>query len=161
MKIIIKNKFFSLRGSSNVEDESGRALFQVKGKFFTFTAEKELYDMNGKLLYTIRNKFFNWWYPSAYICDANGNKLARIKRNLSIKHDYSIEGINSDIRLDGTFWGYTSKVYRDNKFIGTLKKEFWAMRDYFTLEVEDGEDAAFLVALVIALDNIQDKAERS
>ena len=37
MELVVKNKFFSLGGSSKVLDENGADAFIVKGKFFSIS----------------------------------------------------------------------------------------------------------------------------
>ncbi|MCH5152330.1 MAG: LURP-one-related family protein [Clostridiales bacterium] len=158
MKIIVKNKFVSWGGSSIVEDEAGNQLYQVKGKAFSWHKKKTLLDMNGNVLYRIRNKWPTFLLHSAYICDKDGNKLCKVKANLSFKHGYVIQETNEDIQVHGYILS-GMQVSRNGVYIGTVTKEFWALRDYFVLDVLDGQDPTFLIALVIAIDNIQDKSQ--
>ena len=157
MKIIVKNKFVSWGGSSIVEDESGRSLYSVKGDAFSWTREKTLLDLNGNVLYRIRNKWPTVFLHSAFICDRDGNKICKVKQNLSFKQNYVIEETRDNIQVNGYILN-GMQVSRNNQYIGTIKKEFWALRDYFVLDVPDGQDPTFLIALVIAMDNIQDKS---
>ena len=157
MKIIVKNKFVSWGGSSKVEDASGNALYRVKGKAFSWTRKKTLLDLNGNVLYRIRNKWPTVFLHSAFICDRDGNKICKVKQNLSFKQNYVIEETRDNIQVNGYILN-GMQVSRNNQYIGTIKKEFWALRDYFVLDVPDGQDPTFLIALVIAMDNIQDKA---
>ena len=158
MKIIVKNKFVSWGGSSIVEDESGRQLYSVKGDAFSWTRQKTLLDLNGNVLYRIRNKWPTVFLHSAYIYDKDGNKLCKVKQNLSFKHGYIIEETNENIQVHG-FILNGMQVSRNGVYIGTVTKEFWALRDYFVLDVLDGQDPTFLISLVIAIDNIQDKSQ--
>lgn len=157
MKIIVKNKFVSWGGSSKVEDASGKALYRVKGKAFSWTRKKTLLDLNGNVLYRIRNKWPTFILHSAFICDKDGNKICKVKQNLSFKHNYLIEETRDSIQVNGYILN-GMQVTRNNQYIGTIKKEFWALRDYFVLDVPDDQDPTFLIALVIAMDNIQDKS---
>ena len=160
MKIIVKNKFVSWGGSSQVEDEAGKPLYQVKGKAFSWRRKKYVQDLNGNLLYEIRNKWPTWFLHSAYIYDAQGNKVCKVKQNLSFKKGYIIDETQDDIQVNG-FILNGMQVSRNRQYLGTVTKEFWALRDYFVLDVLDGSDPTFLIALVIAIDNIGDKAQGS
>ncbi|MCM1043801.1 MAG: LURP-one-related family protein [Corallococcus sp.] len=157
MKLQIKNKFTSLRGSSVVKDENQNDICQVKGKFFSITKKKKILDANGNLQYIVRNKWFNFLLHSAYIYDANKNKVAKVKRKLSMKQNYIVEGYQDEIRVDGTFIGYSMEVYKDEILIGSIKRQI-NLVDSFILDVAEDKDAPFLIALVIAIDNIQDNA---
>lgn len=160
MKLYIKNKLISLRGSSSVTDESGNDVFVVKGTFFTFTHKKRIKDADGKLLYKVRNKWFNFFTHSAYIYDGEGEKVAKVKRKFGFKNVFVVEGYSDEISVEGDFLSWTLDVYRNGEQIGTVRREF-ALTDSFVLETETEDDAAFMVALVIAIDNIGDKIANS
>ena len=159
MKIIVKNKFVSFGGSSKVEDQAGNQLYRVKGKVFSWTRKKTLLDLDGNVLYRIRNKWPTVFLHSAYISDKDGNKICKVKLNISFKQAYVIEDTVDDIRVNG-FILNGMQVSRNGQYIGTITKKFWSLRDYFELDVLDGQDPTLLIALVIAMDNINDKSQR-
>lgn len=49
MKLFIKNKLTSIKGSSKVTNENNEEIFKVKGKFFSISRKKKIYDMQGNL----------------------------------------------------------------------------------------------------------------
>lgn len=159
MKIIVKNKFFSWGGSSKVEDENGKALYTVKGKVLSWTKKKTLKDLDGKVLYRIRNKWPTFLLHSAYIKDGDGNKICKIKQTFfNFQNMYKIQQCDDDIQVEGYILS-GMRVTRNGEYIGTIRKEFFALRDYFVLDVPDGQDPAFLIAFTIAVDNIQDRSK--
>ena len=159
MKIIVKNKWVSWGGSSKVEDTKGNLLYNVKGKVFSWHKKKTLMDLNGNVLYRIRNKWPTFLLHSAYVCDPDGNKICKVKANISFKHAYIVEETTENIQINGhPLTGM--QVARNGQYIGTITKEFWSLRDYFVLDFLDGQDPSFLIALCIAIDNINDKAQR-
>ena len=160
MKLYIKNKIFSLRGSSSVTDEAGNNVFVVKGKMFSITRKKRVKDTNGKLLYKVRNKWINFVTHSAYIYDGEGTKVAKVKRKFGFKNKFIVEGYQSEIAIEGDFLSWTLDVFRNGTQIGTIRREF-ALLDSFVLETDTEDDAAFMVALVIAIDNIFDNMSSS
>lgn len=160
MKIIVKNKFVSWGGSSKVEDEAGNALYRVKGSAFTFTHRKRLLDLNGNLLYKIRNKWPTVIMHSAYVSDGNGNKLCRVKEKFKIGQPFLVDETSDDIQITGYIL-HGLQVVCNGVLIGTIKKEVWKLRDYFVLDVPVEQNAAFMIALTIAIDNIGDKNKSS
>ena len=157
MNIIVKNKFFSFGGGSKVEDEAGNALYRVKGIFLSWTRRKRLVDLNGNVLYKIRNKWPTFLLHSAFICDVDGNKLLKLKQNLRFKHPFVVQDCSDDIQIEG--YPLTGmQVTRNGEFLGNIKKEFWALRDYYVLDIPDGQDPTFLIALTVAIDNVHDRA---
>ncbi len=157
MKVYIKNKIFSLGGASKVLDENKNPIFKVKGKIFSITRVKKICDLEGKLLYKVRNKWFNWFIHKAYIYDANKNKIATVKdRWFNVKQEYFIEGYKDEIKIEGKFFSLTCNILRNGEIIGTIRRKLFAWTDSFELEANE-EDIPFLIALVIAIDNITDK----
>lgn len=161
MKVFIKNKLISLGGSSEVLDEEQNLIFEVKGKVVSPTRKKLMYDKDGKLLFTIRNRFWNMFYDKVFVFDAEGNKLATIKKGkLSFGRKYQITDCVDSMEIQGRFFHRTSQILRNGQVVGTITNEFLTIKDSFCLEAEE-KDIPFLTALVIAFDNMTDKIQDS
>lgn len=159
MILYITNKLASLRGSSTVVDEDKNPIYKVKGKFFSITHKKRICTLDNKVLYSVRNKFFNWWSHSAFIYDENKEKIARVKKKVDLKGTFFVEGYKDEIKIEGNFFKLTSTIYRNGEQIGTIKREIKFFVDSFVLDANE-EDMPFLIALVIAIDNIYDKVSK-
>lgn len=158
MKVYVKNKLFSIRGSSTVKDENQNDVFTVKGKVFSFTRKKFICDVNGNRLYTVRNKLINFFYHKAYLYDGNGNKIACIKHPPFSKR-FEVDGYKDNIVVDGEFFSFESRVTRNGLTIGTITRKIdWT--DSFCIE-GNPPDIPFLIALVIAIDIVTDKIRSS
>ncbi len=157
MKVYIKNKFWSWGGGSSVVNENKEPVFQVKGKVFSITRKKYLCDLDGNRLYTIRNKWFNWFIHKAFIYDSDNNKIATVKDKwFNIKNEYFIEDYKDEIKIDGQFFSLSSTILKNGEPIGTIRRRLTFINDAFELEANE-QDMPFLIALVIAIDNITDK----
>lgn len=155
MKFFVKNKIMSLGGNSRVYDEADKDIYVVKGKMLSLTNKKKIFDMNGKLLYIIKNKLFNFWTHSSYIFNEDKQKIARVK-NRSFKGGFDVLGYGDEISIDG--WGISGySIIKNGEKIGTVKSNI-ALADNYEVEVKDGEDAGFLAAVIIAIDNVKDKS---
>lgn len=160
MKVYIKNKIISWGGGSAVLDENKNEIYKVKGKVFSPTRKKRVCDMQGNVLYTVRNKWFNWFVHSAYVYDANKNKIARVKdKFFNIKPEFFVTGYQDEIKVEGSFLSFTSSIIRNGEVIGTIRRQAFTILDSFELEAKE-EDIPFLIALVIAIDNIVDKMRK-
>ncbi len=156
MKVYIKNRVFSLGQGSSVVDENKNALFDVKGRAISITRKKFLYDANGQLLYSIRNKWINFFVHKAYIYDASGSKIATVKDKwFNVNQEYFVTGYKDEIKIQGKFFGLTSQILRNGNVIGTVRRQITFIADAFELEADE-RDIPFLIALVVALDNIHD-----
>jgi uncharacterized protein YxjI len=161
MKLIIKNKFFSLGGGSFVKDENDQNVFKVKGKMISPTHKKKIYSMNKEKKYIVRNKFFKLFKSTALIYDFQGNKIGALtNKDLDFKNEYVLHGASDDITISGNLLQFPNmklEITKNGNKIGTIIKQFTIVRDTYTVEVDDDTEAAFLVALVIAIDNILDR----
>ncbi len=159
MKVYVKNKIVSLRGSSLVLDENKNPVYKVVGKLFSIRHKKRIYDMQKNLLFVVRNKFWRFLYPSSFVLSPDNEKICRVKRKVNLKHNYIVEGYKDEISIDGSFWGLEMRINRNGQQIGTLRRNITFIADSFELEGEES-DIPFLVALVIAIDNMNDRTRR-
>ena len=159
MKVYVANRIASLAGHSDVTDESGTPLYTVQGKVFSITRKKSIYDGNGNLLYVIRNKFLNFFIHKAYILDASGNTIARVHDKLfNFRKQYFVDGLADKIQTDGNFFSLSTQIYRNGTPIGIIRRKIKLFADKFELEASP-EDLPFMIALVIAIDNISDNKQ--
>lgn len=159
MKVIIKNKFFTLGGSSSVKDENGQDAFFVKGRVLSPTKVKWVCDKDKNKLYKVRNKWFNFFNYRAYVYEGK-TKIAKVKHPLFSGKKFVVEGYKDEILIDGDFFSLKSTIIRNGKPIGTINRKLTVVNDAFSLEGEEA-DMPFLIALVIAIDNIYDKISKS
>ncbi len=149
----------SLGDSSTVVDENKNPLFKVKGKIFSITRKKKIKDMSGKTLYTVRNKWLNFFSHKAFIYDENKVKIATVKDKwINVKKEYFIEGMGDEIKIEGKFFSLTCQILKNGETIGTIRRKLDMWVDSFELEANE-KDIPFLIALVIAIDNITDKKQ--
>ena len=156
MKLTIKNKVVTLGGSSFVKNEAGENVYAVKGRIISPMRRKFIKDMDGKTLYQVRNKWFTILFPKAYILDAEGNKIAKVRNDGIL--GFRLEGFKDEITVSRGVT-FTREIFKNGKKIGETKRNIDVLRDSFTLEIDDGEDIPFFVALVIAIDNIRDNSK--
>lgn len=157
MKVYIKNKIFSFGGGSSVVNENKEPVYNVKGRVFSVTKVKYVCDLEGKRLFKIRNKWFNFFVHKAYIYDENKKEIATVKDKwFNIKGEYFVLGYKDEIKIQGKFFGLTSQILKNGEVVGTIRRQVTIIADSFELEASE-EDMPFLVALVIAIDNITDK----
>ena len=159
MRLIIKNKMLSLGGASKVLDEDGKPKFLVKGKVFSITSKKRICDLDGKVLYRVRNKYWHWLNRYAFIDDAEGNRIAKLKLEWGFDRKFYIEGYKDEISIIGDFFRWNFSIAKNGEQIGTLSRQIDFV-DSFALDIDNEEDAAFLVATVIGIDNIYDEKHK-
>ncbi len=157
MKLYIKNKIFSLGEGSSVVDENKNPVYKVKGKIFSITRKKYICDLQDNEIYMVRNKWFNWFVHKAFIYDTDKNKIATVKdKFINVNKEYFVMGYKDEIKIDGNFFSLTCNILKNGNVIGTIRRQINLIADAFELEANE-EDMPFLIALVIAIDNITDR----
>ena len=167
MKLFVKNKLMTLSGASYVEDEAGNKVFKVKGKWgiFSPTKKKKIIDSENQLRYIVRNKFFHFFASSCFIYNSEKQKIAMLSNSdFDFKNKFVLKGSEDEIVIVGKYFQFPNmelEVQKNGKMIGTITKNFTIVRDSYIVDIADDTEDAFLVALVIAIDNIFDKRAKS
>lgn len=66
-------------------------------------------------------------------------------------------GYGDEIQIDG--WLYSGRtIYKNGEAIGKVGAKVISLADNYEVEVGDNEDAAFIVAMIIAMDNVRDRS---
>ena len=159
MQVVIRNKFFTIGGSSEIKDIVGNVIYKVKGRIFSFTRKKFLQDLEGNTLYTIRNKFWHFFMKRAFIYDKDKNLVCQVKRKFHIKSKFRILRTEQNYEIDGTIFGWNFQILKDGVVWATVSRNF-AFTDCFTLTAPDN-DILFAISMVIAMDNIIDREQGS
>lgn len=184
MELLVKNNL--LTTGSKVLNEKNEQIYKVKGNWasntFTKKYAKKIMTMDKKLLYRVCNKRIHGPLKRACIIyDANKKEIARVSENGAFKCGYQIEGATEKMEIVGIFLGEGASIMLGGKKIGKIvlgnyksnSKSFangkintysvvaTGITDKFKLVCDDPEDAPFLVAIVIAIDNIRDAYRRS
>lgn len=175
MELLVKNKLFT--SSSKVLNEKDEQVYKVKGSFasnvFSKKYKKKIMTMNKELLYVVCNKRIHGPFKrAAIIYDANKKEIARVKQNGAFKCGYEIEGVEKKMEIVGSFtFGGGAQVMYGGKAIGkivngNLKKSTdkvvmtVGITDKYKITFDDKDDGPFLVAVIIAVDNIIDADKR-
>ncbi|MCQ2792052.1 MAG: hypothetical protein MJ208_00855 [Bacilli bacterium] len=175
MELVIKNKLMSLTGGSKVLNEKGELVYKVKGSWasntFSKKYKKTVVDLNKKVYYKVCNKRIHGLIKrSALIYDASGNQVAKVTEGDILKGGYEIEGTTEKMDIIGRLIP-EAEIKLAGKKIGTIsipgmKKVgpgyvVTHVTDQFKVTFDDPEDGPFMVALVVAIDNIIDAHQRS
>ena len=144
---------------SFVCDLNENKVLEVKGKIFTFTRKKYLNTLEGETKYIIRNKFWRLFAYKALVLDPNNEVVASIRRKIFSFHDrYFVESDKfGSLELKGNILGFDYHIYLNGDEVGHISRKI-SLRDSFVLSIDDSKiDYMFVVALVIAIDNITDQ----
>lgn len=157
MDLAIRNRWFTIRGSSSVTDLEGKEICLVKGRFWTFTRKKFIQALDGTTKYVVRNKFWRLFAYQAMVYDAEGKQIAYIRRKIFSFHDrYLIQCTLGEMEIQGNILCHDYDITLNGKVVGHISRKI-SLRDSFVLHLENSDDYLLYVALVIAIDNITDQ----
>lgn len=164
MIVYVKNKLFSLKGSSFAEDENGRRLFEIRGKYPSPTRKKFVCDLEGNVLFIVRNKYWHFWTKKVLIYDGQTKeKICKVKEKFFGRR-FDIIETEDEYSMESNGFLKGRSIFKNGENIGT----WWTgtnsidtlVRDDFKIETDKMEELPFLVALMIAIDNIDDQRDK-
>lgn len=154
MRYYMKSKFFKIKEDFWIKNEFGEEVFFVDNKFMTFGLQFDI-SKNDKVLYFVKEKLMT--FMSNYEIYENDDVVASVNQKFAFfKDKIDIESKYGNFRIEGNILDYSYRIYKDNKVIAVANKEIFAFTDNYYVDV-NFEDEAFVLALVVIIDNIKDK----
>lgn len=153
MRYLIRQKIFSFGDNFTIRDEYEQDRYIVRGKVLSFGDKLKLEDLNGNELFYIEQKLFKF-LPEYYIY-AGGQQMAMVKKQLSFfTPKFIIDSVYGTYDMRGNVFAYDFQIYKDGRIVAAISKKWFAFSDSYGVEIEDGEDQAFLLALTIVIDQV-------
>lgn len=153
MKYIIREKIFSFSDRFIVKDENNNPIYEVVGKILSIGNKLDLYDMKGKKLLYIEQKLLR--FLPEYTIYKDGNIIARINKELTFfKPRFRIESQFGKFSIDGDVFQHDFNILQNGKPVAWINKKWVTMSDTYSVDICYEEDQAFILAMVIVLDQI-------
>lgn len=153
MKYLIRQRIFSLGDNFTIQNEYGEGCFRVYGKIFSLGNKLRLTDMQDQELYYIEQKLFR--FLPEYTIYQNGTPVAQVKKNFALfRPSFDITSVFGNYNIDGNFFAYDFSIFKDGSPVALVSKKWFSFSDTYGVSIADNEDAAFLLALVIVLDQV-------
>lgn len=153
MRFVVRQKIFTFGDNFTIKDEAGNDHFIVKGKVFTFGNKLRIYDMSGQELYYIEQKLFRF-LPEYTIYQAN-RPMAKVKREFTFfKPKFNINSSIGQFTIEGNFLAMDFSILKGGRLVAQVSKRWFAFSDTYGIDIVEGEDHGFLLALVIVIDQV-------
>jgi uncharacterized protein YxjI len=144
---------FSLGDSFKIKDQDSNDKFIVKGKLLSLGKKLKIYDMYDQELIYIEQKLFK--LMPEYNIYSNEKQIARIKKQFTMfKSKFSIESDKGNYEIDGDFFGYNFSIMKNGSEVAIVDKKLVALSDTYSVEISDNENQAFILALIIIIDEV-------
>lgn len=154
MRYYMKSKFFKLKEDFWIKNEFNEDVYFVDNKFMTLGLQFDI-SRNNEILYFVKEKLMT--LMSNYEIYENNNVVASVNQKFTFfKDKIEIDSKYGNFKIEGNIFDYSYRIYKDNKVIAVANKELLAFTDNYYVDI-DFEDEAFVLALVVIIDNIKDK----
>ncbi|MGL6104956.1 LURP-one-related/scramblase family protein [Romboutsia sp.] len=154
MRYYMKSKFFKFKEDFWIKNEFNEEVFFVDNKFMTLGLQFDILK-NDNVLYFVKEKLMT--FMSTYEMYENNNVVASVNQKFTFfKDKIEIDSKYGNLSIEGNIFDYNYKIYKDNKVIAVADKELFAFTDNYSVDI-NFEDHAFVLALIVIIDNIKDK----
>ncbi|CAF2776616.1 unnamed protein product [Rotaria sp. Silwood2] len=126
-------------------------------KTFGLGKHLQLTDINsGKEYYSIKH-VLNPLGLAKYEIRQNNQLVADVKRKVKwtgLGTKFKVTSKLGTFKVSGNFRAQDFKIKKDGKLVATVSKKFFSFHDKYGVKIERGEDAPFLLSLVVVLDEV-------
>lgn len=149
----MKQKVFSWKDKSSIKDESGFDKYFVEGEVFTLGKKLHISNTQGEELAFVRQKVLTL-LPRFFV-EINGEEVAEIVKKITfLKPKYIVNGPGWEVK--GEFMAHDYVVEKDGTPIISIHKKWMTWGDTFELDIADGIDEVYALAVVLAIDAVMD-----
>ena len=137
-----------------ITDESGTPQFDVRGNL-SLTQELAFYDQSGQELALIRKHFMTTGHEIL----VGGQRVAEVRHVGLFGESYDIESNFGSLTAKGSFGGWDYSISNGFDQVARVSREL-AFRERFVVDIADGANDVFILAVVLAIDAIHDERHR-
>lgn len=153
MRYLIKERIFSFSDRFIIKDENNNPQYEVIGKILSLGNKLDIYNMQGDKLIYIEEKLLR--LLPEYTLYKDGNIVARINKEFTLfKPKFKIESQYGKFSIEGNVFQHDFNILKNGKAIAWVNKKWVSLSDTYSVEISDGEDQSFILAMVIVLDQI-------
>jgi uncharacterized protein YxjI len=154
-KYRMREALFSIGDDFWIENEDGERAFKVDGKALRIRDTFVLEDGSGSELFTVQEKKLR--VRDTMEIERGGRTVATVKKALitPLRDRFSIEVEDGDdLEAKGNVVDHEYKIERDGRPIAEVSKRWFRIRDTYGIEVESGQDDAFILAVTVCVDQM-------
>lgn len=153
MRYKIHQKIFSFGDKFTIKNENDEPMFNIRGRVFTLGDKLYLEDLNGSELFYIEQKIFK--FLPEYNIFQNGVQVAKVKKELTFfKPRFNINSNYGKFEISGDIFAYNFRILKNGRTVATVSKRWFALSDTYGVEIGNEENQAFLLVLIIVIDQV-------
>ena len=150
----MREKLLSIGDDLWIETGDGERAFKVNGKALRVRETLVLESPSGEELYKIQERKLR--VRDTMEIERDGRTVATIHKALvGFRDRFRIEVEDGeDLRAHGNILDHEYEIRRDGDTVARVSKKWFRVRDTYGVEVRDGEDEALILAMTVALDDM-------
>lgn len=154
MKYYMKSKLFKIKEDFWIKNEYEEDAFFIDKKFLSLGLQFDIIK-NNSIIYSVKEKLLT--FMSNYEIFENDRSVARVDQKLTfLKDSIKINSKYGELTVKGDIFGIDYEIFKGNEIIATASKELLSFTDNYSVDI-NFEDEAFILCLVVIIDNIKDK----
>lgn len=149
MKLIFKQRLFSLLDSYDIYDQFGNTVYTVKGKL-SLGHKLNIMDKNGVHIGTVKQVLLT--FLPAFELYVNDNYIGKVSKKLTLfKPSYEIDFNGWKVSGNILECDYVIKD-RTGKKVAVISKEVFKLTDTYVIDVVNDADALYALMFTLAID---------
>lgn len=161
MRYVMKQKIISWGDDFTIRDENGRDAFHVDGRMFSFGDKLTIKDHRGEDVAVIDQKLLS--IGPTYEIFRGGQHVATVKKKLLTffrdKFYVDVPGPD-DLEVQGSILDHEYTFTRNGRTVASVSKRYFAIRDSYGIDVNDGEDDVLIIAAAVVIDLVSHEDDK-
>jgi len=155
---------FALADRYKIYDENQKLKYHMEGKIFSLRDKMLLYDNTNRFICRMQHRYFSFFNRYLDIFDARNHKIATLKKHaLAWTPKLTLQVNGDDYYIRGGLFQFNFTISKNDRIVATVSKKWLSWGDTYEMLLDDREDEAFLVSLVVGIDSLvhNDRYNRS
>lgn len=151
----MRQRFFTIGDRFFIEDERGDRVFQVENKVLRLRRTLNFQDLQGNDVYKVQEKVAH--IRDTMEIEQEGRVVAKIHNTLMtpLRDRWKIDIPEGEtLMARGNILNHEYKIFRGEQMIAVISKIWFMVRDAYSVDVREGEDALLVLAIVAVIDNM-------
>ena len=150
MKLHIRQRIFSWTDSYDIYDEDKNPRYEVRSRFWALSHRLHVYEKHsGKEIGAVSQRLFS--LLPTFDIEIQGRPAGTIRRKFTLlRQNYEVDYLGWTV--EGDFIGWDYRVFRQDRKVMSIDKEWLTWSDTYTLTFRDPADEIPGLLLVLAID---------